>query len=106
MRVDTNSLTLLKTPDNNQVSSATLFENSAETVAVESWTPQAEVKLQHEGGIEILVIDGSFQLNDEELSRHSWLRLPQGESATAVAGADGARIWIKRGHLRHIRVPS
>ena len=27
LRVDTNSLTLLKTPDNNQVSSATLFEN-------------------------------------------------------------------------------
>ena len=66
----------------------------------------SEMCIRDRGGIEILVIDGSFQLNDDELSRHSWLRLPQGESATAAAGADGARIWIKRGHLRHIRVPS
>lgn len=106
LRVDTNELTLQTTPDNKQVASATLFENSAETVAIESWTPKAEVELQHEGGMEILVIEGSFKLNDELLVRHSWLRLPQGESVTAVAGTDGARVWIKRGHLRHIRVPS
>ena len=106
LRIDTNNLNLLKTPDNEQVASATLFENAAETVVVESWNPQAEVTLQHEGGVEILVIEGSFKLNDELFSRHSWLRLPLGESATAVTGPDGARIWAKRGHLRHIKVPS
>jgi len=88
------------------VSSATLFENFAETVAIENWAPGAEVTLQHEGGIEILVIDGSFKLNDDVLSLHSWLRIPAGDQVTTIAGSDGARIWIKRGHLRHITVPS
>ena len=106
LRVDTNTLNLLKTADNNQVASATLFENFAEKVVVENWAPQAEVKLQHDGGVEILVIEGSFKIDDELFSRHSWLRLPPGEDDTAMAGPDGARIWAKRGHLRHIKVPS
>ena len=104
LRVDTNNL-LLQTADNPQVTCATLFENSDETVAIECWAAQAEVQLQHAGGAEILVIDGSFTLNNEQFSRHSWLRLPQGENAIALAGSEGARIWTKRGHLRHIRIP-
>lgn len=106
LRVDTNNLILQSTPNNKHVSSAILFQNSFETVAIESWVPEAEVTMQHEDGLEILVIDGSFNLNDELLSRHSWLRLPQGEKVTALAGPEGARIWVKRGHLRHITVPS
>lgn len=106
VRIDTNSLELQATQNNDQITSATLFENFAETVAIENWAPQAEVQLQHEGGLEILIIDGSILINDERLTRHAWLRLPQGALDTAVAESDGARIWIKRGHLRHINVPS
>lgn len=106
LRVDTNTVQLTPTLENKQVASATLFENFAETVVIESWAPQAEVQLQHEGGLEVLVIDGSFTVNGEQLARHAWLRLPPGEIETAATGTDGVRIWAKRGHLRHIKVPS
>lgn len=110
LRVDTTSLELKTEASNDQVSSAILFEDSKETVSIESWAPQAKIKLQHRNGLEILVIDGSFATNDsvskKEFLLHSWLRIPPGEEVTVVSGLAGARIWSKRGHLQEIRVPT
>lgn len=103
LRVDTNNLDLQTTADNSGVSSATLFENSEETVAIQNWSPGTEVRLRHNGGMEVLVIEGSFKLDNTVFSRHSWLRLPNDENAIAKAGQAGARIWTKQGHLLHIR---
>lgn len=57
------------------------------------------------GGIELLVIDGTVAVDGEHLSRNAWLRLPDGEPLDALAGADGARLWMKTGHLRHVQPP-
>ena len=50
-------------------------------------------------GLELLVIDGSFEEGGEHFTKQSWLRLPKGSGLSAVAGANGARVWMKRGHL-------
>jgi hypothetical protein len=52
--------------------------------------------------MEVLVLDGGFDERGESFSKHSWLRLPPGETLQAVVGAAGARVWIKSGHLRHV----
>ncbi len=44
--------------------------------------------------------DGSFEEGGETFTQHSWLRLPRGSSLVAVAGAAGAQLWIKTGHLQ------
>jgi anti-sigma factor ChrR (cupin superfamily) len=58
------------------------------------------------GGIELLVIEGSVTGNDEVLARHDWLRLPDGHRLSLTAGDEGAKVWMKTGHLRVARAPS
>jgi ABC-type nitrate/sulfonate/bicarbonate transport system substrate-binding protein len=35
----------------------------------------------------------------EDFAPQSWLRLPAGARLTAAAGPNGAKVWIKSGHL-------
>jgi len=51
------------------------------------------------GGIELLVLDGSFIEGGEEFARLSWLRLPAGATLRATAGSGGCKVWVKSGHL-------
>lgn len=57
------------------------------------------------GGIEMLVIAGSVTEEGDTLGKGAWLRLPEGQSLSAVAGKDGAKVWIKSGHLPHAKPP-
>lgn len=81
------------------VQTASLFEDDREKVALETWLPGQPVTLDAPGGLEVLVLDGGFAEGGEDFARQSWLRLPRGATTDAVAGADGATVWIKRGHL-------
>jgi len=76
-----------------------LFADSRETVSLERWAGDAEVNRDLPGGIEILVLDGSFSEGGEVFAAQSWLRLPAGSRLKARAGAAGANVWIKSGHL-------
>jgi hypothetical protein len=51
------------------------------------------------GGIELLVLDGSFIEGGEEFTRPSRLRLPAGARLQATAGWGGCKVWVKSGHL-------
>lgn len=106
LRIDMNSMDLQAAPESNGVSRGLLFSDYRERVVVEQWGKNTEVVLQHPGGIEILVIEGSFTQGDTVFSRHSWLRLPKNQNLTVKAGNEGARIWMKSGHLDHITLPS
>lgn len=77
-----------------------LHHDDRESVSIESVAPDLEWEIDTHGGAEILVLEGGFEQAGDALSRRSWLRLPDGISARARAGAAGARFWIKRGHLR------
>jgi len=79
-----------------------LFKDRCEDVRVERWEPNARVSLDASGGAELFVLDGGGVEGGDALGRHSWLRTPVGTVLDATAGADGARVWIKSGHLASV----
>lgn len=103
--VDLNTADL--TPDENLagVSRHVLAARDYEHVSLEHWKPGTDVALADEGGLEILVLDGTISVDGVSYSEQDWLRLPAGETAGVIAGDEGARLWIKRGHLKEIRIP-
>ncbi len=100
VRLDTNDLTMVDVPGRSGVKASALFHDRREDVRLEQWSPGATIVLQPEGGMEILVLAGSFQLSRETFSPLSWLRLPIGDKLTVIAGPQGCRVWVKEGHLR------
>jgi anti-sigma factor ChrR (cupin superfamily) len=105
VRIDTNAVDLVPVRGRPGVYAAVLYEDDRETVTVECWDSGADVPLAHEGGVELLVLEGDLEADGELLRRHSWLRLPKDEHLAAKAGAKGVRLWVKTGHLRHVQVP-
>lgn len=83
-----------------------LFSDNRETVRSERWDAGAEAALNLPGGAEVLVLDGSITEGDETLVKGSWLRMPEGSTLKAKAGPDGARIWVKLGHLPFAAPPA
>ena len=84
------------------VDSLPLFEDRRETVLMERWAPGTQRTIDASGGLEIFVIEGELTESGDTLTRWDWLRLPVGAQLEAVAGASGARVWIKTGHLLHV----
>ena len=76
-----------------------LFEDAREIVSLEKWSSGRAIALDDPGGMEVLTLAGSFMESDEVFRSQSWLRLPKGVATSAVAGRDGATVWVKRGHL-------
>lgn len=99
VRMDTATMVFAPDPNRQNVEMMPLFEDEREDVRLERWAPGAEVVLGDVGGIELLVLDGSFVDEDEVFERQSWLRLPPGETTIAQAGLNGCKLWVKSGHL-------
>ncbi|MEX0304318.1 MAG: cupin domain-containing protein [Leisingera sp.] len=76
-----------------------LFRDAVETVTFQNWAPGQAVCVDAPAGLEVFVVAGSYRENGEEFSRWDWLRLPPGSRFDAIAGAEGAQIWMKTGHL-------
>lgn len=89
----------------NGVAKTTLHEDEREIVTYAHLDAQAKLTDSKPGGTEILVIAGSIIENGETLVKGSWLRLPDGQPLDVVASEDGAKIWIKTGHLRFAKAP-
>ena len=104
-RRDARALVYTQTQDRPGVEIAPLFRDSREEVRVERWVPNISVALALPDGGELLVIDGAFDESGEHFVPQSWLRLPPQGRLTATVGTDGCTLWVKTGHLRHIRVP-
>ena len=105
VRMETDGLEAIAVPDRDGVSVRPLFEDARETVRLESWAPGARVPLSAEGGLELFVLSGGFEQSGECFSGMSWLRLPVGAASVAVAGSEGAQLWVKSGHLRFVEAP-
>ncbi|WP_248304532.1 hypothetical protein [Breoghania sp. L-A4] len=60
---------------------------------------------QDPGGIELLVIGGSVRESGVTIEKNGWLRLPEGETLSLTAGPEGAKIWMKTGHLPSAAAP-
>lgn len=84
------------------VESLVLHEDPRERVVMEHWAPETVRQLDASGGLEVFLINGTLCDGTDTLGPWDWLRLPVGTSFEARAGADGARVWIKSGHLRQV----
>ena len=76
-----------------------LHEDARERVTVETWSPGLWRLIDLPEGGELLMLDGEVAEPGGLLRRHDWLRLPPGSQLQARAGAHGARLWLKQGHL-------
>jgi len=76
-----------------------LYQAFSESVRFEHWDAGATVTIDSSGGAEIFVLDGGFQESQDTLGKYSWLRIPVQGTCKATAGPDGAKVWIKTGHL-------
>lgn len=93
-------------PEEDGIATAELFKDSREHVTYRAVQSGATLRLSEAGGTEMLVIGGSVTHGGTELSKGAWLRLPDGETLDVTASRDGARVWIKTGHLQHVAVPA
>ena len=96
--VDTNSLPYKEVVGRDQVESIALHEFGDEQVAMERWGSDSEITLENNGGIELVVTQGSFTHQGQVFGRRDWLRLAQATSLQVQAGVDGCQVWIKTGH--------
>jgi hypothetical protein len=107
VRIDTSALSLAPAPYLPGVEFAVLHEDLWELVRLERWAPGITIEVPLPGGIELLVLRGSFIEGGEEFTQNSWLRLPAGSTLRATAGRQGCRLWVKSGHLaREPRSPA
>lgn len=85
---------------------ALLHEDARERVTYTEGAPHAAFEVSDPGGIELLVLDGTLSDDTRTLHRGSWLRLPDGMSFAGVCGPEGARVWMKTGHLVDAAAPA
>lgn len=88
------------------VATALLHRDAREVVTYSHIAAGATFTNTDAGGIEMLVISGSVTESGENLGQGAWLRVPQSQPLTAVAGPDGAKVWIKTGHIRFAAPPA
>ncbi|MEM7075318.1 MAG: cupin domain-containing protein [Pseudomonadota bacterium] len=98
VRIDTNKMRFV--PEREGIEVMPLFCDTHEDVVLECWAPGATIRLEAPDGLELLVLEGRFDEGGDTLKRESWLRLPKGHTSTATVTDKGAKVWIKRGHLR------
>ena len=105
VRIDMNRIGTVADPGRPGVEVTPLFLGSGEDVRVERWAPHAAASFRAEGGAELLILEGAATESGEPLHRHSWVRIPDGATTALEAGHEGARLWIKTGHLLEITSP-
>ncbi len=102
VRLNTAERAFTAVPDRPGVTVQALFADAVEQVRLERWAPGAAVSIAPNGGLELLVLSGSFAEQQEDFVTHSWLRLAPGARFATTAGPGGCRVWIKTGHLARI----
>ena len=81
------------------VSIVPLYSDEFEKVSIQHWAPHSEITVNATHGLEVLVLEGEFTAFDDTLVPHSWIRLPIGSIFETRTGTQGAKVWIKEGHL-------
>lgn len=88
------------------IATAKLHEDDREIVTYSKLDTGAMLTCEASGGIEMLVIDGTVIVDGKMLEENSWLRLPEGQKLSVSAGANGAKVWMKTGHLPFAKPPA
>jgi anti-sigma factor ChrR (cupin superfamily) len=85
---------------------AVLHKDEQETVTYRKLVAGAVLTDELEGGGELLILSGSLSEGGDTLQKLDWLRLPEGAKLNAVAGPEGATVWMKTGHLPFAKAPA
>jgi len=96
VRLDTNDARLWQKQDGYET--CALFPSAYEQVCLQRWLPHA-VLVVGANSAELLVIAGEIVLDGQPCPRGSWLRFPVNDAPHLVAGAQGATVYHKTGHL-------
>jgi hypothetical protein len=99
MVIDTTAAEMRPDKDRPGIAVAPLYADARETVQIETWVADTQSDMILFGGAEILVLEGCLIDNGEVIRPGGWLRIPAGGSISATAGASGAQLWIKSGHM-------
>ncbi len=97
LTINTHALRLRDALDRPGVAVVPLFEDGCESVRIEVWAPDTTIELSTPDGAELLVLEGTCAAFGEIMRVQSWLRLPNDGHLSAVAGRQGARVWMKTG---------
>jgi len=93
-------------PPTNGIARAELHRDPREVVSYIEISPDTVFVEPAKGGLELLVLDGALDVGAEQLTEGSWLRLPDRADLSAKAGSQGAKVWIKTGHLPYAKAPT
>lgn len=90
----------------NGIARAELHRDPREVVTYIEISPDTSFADPAKGGLELLVLEGALDVGADHLTKGSWLRLPDGVDLSAMAGSQGAKVWIKKGHLPYAQAPT
>lgn len=97
VRLETAGLVAREDPSRPGVKVIELHENDHERVRIEHWPAALAMDLTTDVGLELLVLEGGFDVESERFLTWSWLRLPAGDDLRVEAGSEGVRVWLKEG---------
>ena len=78
-----------------------LFSAKHERTYLIRLSAQQQLSEQSDQGIEILILSGELVPHCEHFATGTWLRLAANRAMQLFAGASGASLYIKSGHLQH-----
>jgi anti-sigma factor ChrR (cupin superfamily) len=96
--IDTTQQRFIPNPDRPGVSQLALFCDDREEVRLEHWEAGTNIELPVPHGLEVFVIQGSFQESGETFQVGSWLRSPPNSQLQAQSGPKGCHLWLKLNH--------
>jgi len=102
VRLQTHLMDSTAHPDCKDVAVTPLYKDAFEEVSLLHFNPSAELTIKATGGAELLVLEGAIDEQSDTLIKHSWLRVPPGTEIKAKAGEQGAKVWLKTGHLSDV----
>lgn len=106
VRISADEIASVADPKRPGVSTIELFQDQREEVRIEEWSANTEIKIDTPDGAELLVLEGSFVEGKDKLLANSWLRVPINSQIVAATGIEGAKVWLKTGHMPYVSKPS
>lgn len=79
-----------------------LYRDDIEEVALFDCEPGSKLQIPANNGAELLVLSGELSEADDPLTQYSWLRTPVGGELDIIVGKQGAKFWLKLGHLQRV----
>lgn len=102
VRLQTDLMAAITHPSFFDVTVTPLYNDAFEEVSLLYVAPHGTISFKAIGGAELLVMDGSLHEHTDTLVKHSWLRVPINSDVKGKAGAKGAKVWLKTGHLTDV----